>query len=499
MKVVCCKNCGAKYQLDDNEDISTYECSSCSGELELLEDYSTHSEQHNPAGLAPSADYSNTIIVQCEDCGLKYKINSDENILDYECESCGGFLRYTTKELNEELNEYIKDRQSQQIYASEPVIFQRESEEEVAQSNLYNGLLGSIKDFPERFDTFFSESAMEELAREEELANKAKYELESKTARTSIPESILSKFEKEFDTPKTDDYTILKDYLKSEFYKSMDIYYLDESKDSLKKINSKNPMNKDSEKDGLITKIKNIELSDVLIVIGALIFIGGTIEVFVINTGVGIAAVIIGGIILCTGLIKSKDEEKTEHRSRIIREHLLALPEEYYVFYNVRVPDASSGINHLVVGPTGIYGILSQKYNPKVKLESENENLSLINSKESPQLEQYDAGGGARFRYTTTKVRFEQDAKIKHKALDLGENLINFLNDNQIRYCFVEPLVGFVNNQVVVINMPLTDENLFIDELINKIKNGTTKLDQDTIDKCAVLISKYSADCSAEF
>ena len=73
-----------------------------------------------------------------------------------------------------------------------------------------------------------------------------------------------------------------------------------------------------------------------------------------------------------------------------------------------------------------------------------------------------------------------------------------FLNDNNIKNCFVEPLVGFINNEVVVINMPLTDEDLFIDELLNQIKTSTIKLDQETIDKCAVLLSHYSADCSAE-
>lgn len=40
MKVVCCKNCGAKYQLDDDDDISAFECSSCSGDLEVVENYS---------------------------------------------------------------------------------------------------------------------------------------------------------------------------------------------------------------------------------------------------------------------------------------------------------------------------------------------------------------------------------------------------------------------------------------------------------------------------
>ena len=46
--------------------------------------------------------------------------------------------------------------------------------------------------------------------------------------------------------------------------------------------------------------------------------------------------------------------------------------------------------------------------------------------------------------------------------------------------------------------MPLTDEDLFIEELLNTIRTTTIKLDSETIDKCAVLLSKYSADCSSE-
>ena len=203
---------------------------------------------------------------------------------------------------------------------------------------------------------------------------------------------------------------------------------------------------------------------------------------------------------LCFGLYKSRDVKQTEERTRIIREHLLTLSNEYYVFYNVKTPTSSSGINHLVVGPTGIYALLSQKYNPKLRLEAENENLNLIGSADldEDKIEEIPFDGKRRFRYTTKQAKFSQDNKIKQKALSLGEDLINFLNDNNIKNCFVEPLVGFINNEVVVINMPLTDEDLFIEELLNKIKASTIKLDQETIDKCAVLLSKYSADCSAE-
>ena len=167
----------------------------------------------------------------------------------------------------------------------------------------------------------------------------------------------------------------------------------------------------------------------------------------------------------------------------------------------MKIPTSIAGINHLVVGPTGIYALLSQKYNPKLRLESENENLNLIGATESDEdkIEEIPTDDNVRrFRYTTKQAKFSQDNKIKQKALTLGEDLINFLNDNNIKNCFVEPLVGFINNEVVVINMPLTDEDLFIEELLHQIQTSTIKLDSETINKCAVLINNYSADCSSE-
>ena len=244
-----------------------------------------------------------------------------------------------------------------------------------------------------------------------------------------------------------------------------------------------------------------MDTNNTILLIGAVIFILSIIEILLINSGVGIVALFVGVIILCYGLYKTRDVKETEIRTRIIREHLLTLPEDFYVFYNVKTPTSNASINHLVVGPTGIYALLSQKYNPKLRLESENENLNLIGSSEldEDKIEEVPTTGSMRkFRYTTKQAKFSQDNKIKQKALSLGEDLINFLNENNIRNCFVEPLVGFINNEVVVINMPLTDEDLFIEELLNQIQTGTIKLDSETIDKCAVLINNYSADCSSE-
>ena len=513
MKVVCCKNCGAKYQLDDNDDISTFECSSCAGDLEFLENYDDDKKSSH-SSIIDSIRYENSYIVQCEDCGLKYKIKSSDNILDYECDSCGGSLRYLDDEMNKELDKYIEERRQISLeskqdssYSSAP------QEEQKTEDNTH-----SLKSLTNRLESFFSEDRMLEIADEEKEENVFEEEQSSKTARTTIPDAVKSKFGREFAVPKTNDYGILKNFLKDEFFKGINELYpktVPETSNNsfggfLDKISIKEPDANITSKEESLEDIINenesefdidMEPNTIVLGVGAIIFILSILEILTFNSGIGIVALLIGAIIFCYGLYKTKDVKEHEERTRIIREHLLTLPEQYYVFYNVKTPTASSGINHLVVGPTGIYALISKKYNPTVRLESENENINLINSTEldEDKIEEVSSvGTGRKFRYTTKQAKFSQDNKIKQKALSLGEDLINFLNENNIPNCFVEPLVGFINNEVVVINMPLTDEDLFIEELLNKIQTGTVKLDSETIDKCAVLINNYSADCSTE-
>ncbi|MBQ2831936.1 NERD domain-containing protein [Methanobrevibacter sp.] len=513
MKVVCCKNCGAKYQLDDDDDITTFECSSCAGDLEYVEEYSD-GEKSSRSSFMDTFKYDNSHIVQCEDCGLKYKIRSSDSILDYECDSCGGSLRYLDDELNNELDNYLEERRKEiQTIRQENKAQEVEPEEEQTEDNTR-----SLKSLTNRLENFFSEENMQQIADDErqEQEIREEEELSSKTARTTIPESVLSKFGKEFALPKTNDYNILKNFLKDEFFKGMNEYYanatpaVEHSERSfgslIGKLSIPEPDENNVESGSLFDSnndfnFRDMDTNNIILIVGAVIFILSIVEILLINSGIGIIALFVGVIILCYGIYKTRDVKETEKRTRIIREHLLSLPEEFYVFYNVKTPTSKSSINHLVVGPTGIYALISQKYNPKLRLESENENLNLIGSSESyeDKIEEIPTPENARrFRYTTKQAKFSQDNKVKQKALSLGEDLINFLNDNNIRNCFVEPLVGFINNEVVVINMPLTDEDLFIEELLNQIQTSTIKLDSETIDKCAVLINNYSADCSSE-
>lgn len=491
MKVVCCKKCGAKYQLEDNDDISTFECTSCAGDLELC-DESSSSNSNDSIG---ETKFETHDIAHCVDCGLKYRIDPNDNILDYECDSCGGSLRYLDDELNKGLDSEIEEREKQRI------INTIEPSEEIApldesNSKNYNPNNQSIS---KKFENYFSEEHMQKIADEENDEKESKY---YPTAKTKIPKDIMSKFGREFSVPQSNDYDVLKNYLKDEYLKGMLKYYGIDIPES----QSFNSFNMDfirNLKNETIEK-KNLEDTYWLIGIAAFIIIASVIEIVWFNLGIGQYGIILAVILIIVGLYKGKGEKivngKKEKRMKIIRDRLLTLPEDYYVFYDVKLPNSSSGINHLVVGPSGIYAIISQKYNSKTPtLNADNENSRLISGLEKERtIEEILIPHDNKFRYATKLSKFPQDNNVKQKALTLGENLINFLNENGIISCFVEPLVGFVNNEVVVINMPLTDEDLFIDELLHKIEYGPVKLDKETIDKCAVLLSKYSADCSHE-
>ena len=502
MKVVCCKNCGAKYQLDDDDDISAFECSSCSGDLEVVENYSDD-DNSSKSTIITSQKYDDSYIVQCSECGLKYKLNKNDNILDYECDSCGGPLRYLDENMNQEVDRYLEERKNE---APETVYEETDSADEYTSTE--KNTITPIHSVTHRIENFFSEDHMQKIADEELEKQPA-----PRTARTTIPQAVLSKFGKEFSIPKSNDYNVLKKYLKDEFFKGMESYYADipeteKSHKFLEKIGGKLAIKEPStnitsvnDENTQINEIKNYSnTNNIIIAIGAIIFVLSIVEILTIDSGFGIFTLLISVLVLCYGIYKTRDTKETETRTRIIREHLLTLPEEYYVFYNVKIPASSTGINHVVIGPSGIYALISQKYKAKNKLESENENLNLIDSIENDdKIEEINSHYGRRFKYTTKQAKFSQDNKIKQKSLILGENLINFLNENNIRHCFVEPLVGFINHEVVVINTPLTDEDLFMEELLYKIEYGPTKLNSETIDKCAVLLNKYSADCSSEF
>ena len=140
----------------------------------------------------------------------------------------------------------------------------------------------------------------------------------------------------------------MKNFLKDEFFKGMGVYYQQahEPISSGRFGNLRSKLSIAEPGDGIVSTnllvddspdfdIKNLSKDQYIIMVGIVIFILSIVEVILVNSGVGLAVLLIAIVIIAYGIYKTKDTQETTIRTRIIREHLLSLPEEYYVFYNV--------------------------------------------------------------------------------------------------------------------------------------------------------------------
>ena len=645
MKVVACENCGAKYQIDDNEQVDDYECSVCAGNLKSVEEYPSKHSLKNQNHSNLYRDDSDSKIVYCKDCGLKYTLKSNENLKDYECSSCYGDLRYIDEKLNEAIDElpnnnldkleenknhgkeqigeekYINDHEDV-IYVEKPFYgsntlnnkqhefensnkYQFDSHKDKKDNNvdkkdndLYKKDIDEIDNSnivsnpkynnPPNFDSDIIYPMTETNIRklEKKLRNEIKKDFSESISKSygktlerniDINQSLYRgnknnisinkhKYENEDKNKTIEDKT--QNHLEEKKSKESEESIFDKiskksTKEEKKKENS--AAKTSNQKQELIPhpNTKNTSYHDVYIIAGLTISLIGLLDVLLSERTYSIIFIVIGIIIFIIGLIKNNSYVSTEKRGRLIREKLLTLPDNFYVLYYVRVPDSNEGINHVVVGSSGIFSIVSQSYNEKEdknKTKTENENKNLVNKSNLDDLTLLDESENidvtnninidlsnninsdvnknkdenknnknkedsednnnknnntinniitknnikknnqktpSKFKFKEAENKFPHNNKIKQKSIRLSEELIDFLNESGFQNFYVEPLVGFVNNEVAVINMPLTDEDLFIDELLQKIVHGKRQLDDKTTHRVAVLLSQYATECSS--
>lgn len=633
MKVVVCENCGAKYQLDDNDDINAFECSDCTGSLKEIESFADSTDSNFNA--ESSNESSNSVLVYCKNCGLKFQIDESDDINDFECASCQGPLDYVsnmTKDstASQSQEAYYEDDYSTQYETDEIIpahvdsdavdeiipahadsavdeIIPAHAESEIdeiipihAESNsesaleyyeeddgdyYYESNLPDIEDLessPSTFDeTYYSDEYLAydgvdeiipihaekrymETSRDIESGfaydDEVYYEEEEPENNlveiTDIPEDELpvipipltrQKLSEEdrklfdrvqnelvFDSPEEYEafkaarykyYVALLDILKEEYIVSLEneLKANRSVKNMIKKGGSTVKQSKlhADESDALVSR-ETVEMmksnnkyepkksnADIIILAGLFMAVVALAYYFFVSKIMYILiAVALGLVISAYGVYKKYTFNEYLARGRIIRERLLALPNDFYVFYAVQPPQSKDIINHVVVGPTGIFTILSKRYDSKDyknKVKSDSETDAMVNESASIQdyrqrkntLElqtDYD-DNQSRFQFGNEEIHFTQNSQIKRKALELNEDLAIFLDKKGFNGIYIEPLIGFVNDDLAILNVILTNEDLFIDELFNKVIRGRRRLDELTVAKIARLLSYYSANC----
>ena len=708
MKVVMCQNCGAKYQLDDADDINAFECSVCAGILEEVESFPDDHESDYGYDYDTYEIDPNSVLVFCKDCGLKYQLDAEDDVSEFECTSCGGPLDYVTDDTQvireseeiaydngyqaEDVEEvpmesYFEDSDEDIIpihadesyveydYGSDDDIIPVHAEgsdlvddfsyvdeaapvesglDEIIPIHAEDNAESSydmdtyredphIEDVPDEYS--YVEDVPDEYLYVEDVPNEGSYiddfdngdsyienepysetypevdyEIDAediipmdegyyvddfsahdqiaddnfagideiipihaenrRRERTSpnvsagfqfnsfndnpqvvddesdlvdvsnMPEGsapvqtltrkTLSKEDKEkyekgknqlvFDSTEEYDaykvarlnyYNALMDILKEEYLNGLEGQFSNRSIRNLikKGENLKNDDSKSLVSPEMVQTMampnrnyepKKSASGDILIIAGLFLTIVGLAYYLTINSLIYILAVVaVGILLLIIGLYLRYSYKSYVTRGRIIREKLLTLPPIFYVFYGVQPPGSKDAINHVVVGPTGIFTIISKRYDPteyKNKIKSDNETDSMVNDSASIQdyidkkntLELQDGYDDhqTRFQFGNEEIHFVHNSKVKRKALELNEDLAIFLDRNGMSGIYIEPLLGFINNDLAILNVILTNEDLFMDELFHKMIYGQRRLDEQTIEKIALLLSHYSANCS---
>ena len=687
MKVVMCQNCGAKYQLDDADDINAFECSVCAGILEEVESFPDNHESDYGYDYDAYELDPNSVLVFCKDCGLKYQLDAEDEVSEFECTSCGGPLDYVTDDTRiireseeiaydngyqaEDVEEvpmesYLEDSDEDiiPIHADESYVEADSGSDDIipvhadgsdlvddlsyvdeavpVESGLDEIIPIHAEDNAESsydMDTYREDSYIEDVSNEDsyiddfdtgdsyienepysETYPEVDYEIDAediipmgdgyymddfspnnqiagdnftgvdeiipihaenrRRERTSpnvsagfqfnsfndnpqviddesdlvdvsnMPEGsapvqtltrkTLSKEDEEkyekgknqlvFDSTEEYEaykvarlnyYNALMDILKEEYLNGLEgqfsnrsIRNLIKKGENLKNDDSKSLVNPDMVQTMAMPnrnyEPKKSASGDILIIAGLFLTIVGLAYYLTINSLIYILAVVaVGILLLIIGLYLRYSYKSYVTRGRIIREKLLTLPPIFYVFYGVQPPGSKDAINHVVVGPTGIFTIISKRYDPteyKNKIKSDNETDSMVNDSASIQdyidkkntLELQDGYDDhqTRFQFGNEEIHFVHNSKVKRKALELNEDLAIFLDRNGMSGIYIEPLLGFINNDLAILNVILTNEDLFMDELFHKMIYGQRRLDEQTIEKIALLLSHYSANCS---
>ena len=568
MKIVVCQNCGAKYQLDDEDDISAFECSVCSGDLEELDNFSSGEEQ-------VSSDYnsqdSDSVLVFCINCGLKYQLSEDDDINEFECTNCGGSLDYIynmdSTSTDSESSIYIDNPLTENPLTENPlteeeyeideiipihadtnfVEYDDSGVDEIIPIHAEERYMETSRDIATGF-AYAGDDESEEFGNQEtrlvEVTDIPEEEMPespvslSRQALSEEDQKLFARVQNEmvFDSPEEYEafklarykyYTALSDVLKDDYIRSMDKEFYKGS--SVKRLIKKGGESVKrgnitaSEEDALVNK-ETVELmksqnrtyepkktyADVYMLIGAFVLVvSAAYYYFVSQIWYALIGVALGILILSFGIYKRYTFNNYIARGRIIRERLLALPNDFYVFYAVQPPQSRDIINHVVVGPTGVFTILSKRYDPKdyknkVKSESETDTMvndsasiqNYIDKKHTLELQTDYDDNQSRFQFGNEEIHFVNNSQIKRKALELNEDLAIFLDSKGFSGIYIEPLIGFVNDDLAILNVILTNEDLFIDELFNKMIRGQKRIDELTVAKIARLLSYYSADCS---
>lgn len=215
---------------------------------------------------------------------------------------------------------------------------------------------------------------------------------------------------------------------------------------------------------------KKISEYNRIIIIGVVLVVVGIVGY--IFSGLLIGLVIIGLFILVYGLNKSKSWKKGAKGENLVAKSLNTLPKDYFVFNDVNLPNGRGNIDHVVVGPKGIFAIETKNLSGSFIVEDD--------------IWYYHTG------MRTTKSKSQPGKQIKRNAMILSNHLKeNGINTSNL---WINSIVAFYNPNLSIKKYPKYYKILHPSKIPDFITTRKKGIDQKTLKNAVYLIEPYSIE-----
>ena len=209
-----------------------------------------------------------------------------------------------------------------------------------------------------------------------------------------------------------------------------------------------------------------------LFIFGGIIGLIGLIGIII--TPFSLIILLSGCGLLYYGYNNGKSWNKGIIGESIVADYLNQLPEDYYIFNDVKFPGSYGNLDHIVIGPNGIFVIETKNY----------KGFYFVKDKEWF----YKTG-----KYTK-KARSQPGKQVIRNAISLR----NFLVDNNIKMdgVWIDSIVTLLNNNFKIEKRPKDYNVLFPSTIPQFIQNSRGNIDINILNKAIVLIEPYCIELS---
>lgn len=188
-----------------------------------------------------------------------------------------------------------------------------------------------------------------------------------------------------------------------------------------------------------------------VIIVGIVILFVGILGLLQLSI---LSVLIIIGLIICNyGLSKRQRWGKGAKGEKIVAKKLNKLSRKYIILNEVKIPNLGGDIDHIVVGPTGIYIIETKNYSPTY-IPDENVwyhksgRIAEVNPARQVKLQTSKLNN-----FINHKMKTKSDKISVHSIISpINHNIIYKYKINSYKIVYPENLVHYISNQQNTLN-----------------------------------------------